>query len=504
MPGDLLVFACERLIAAGGEENLTDVETWLREWLIRNSESQQFDETLKAQVQLLLARGYFKAQRYDVARAEFTTVINRYPKTPQALEAQFGIGETYVAQKVYDQALAVFERLAQSRDTDVVVRAEFLRGVVAFQRGDVDEARDIFRAVLDRVPSIELADKALFRLSEIYGLEQRYLEQLTLLRTVGRLGRTSKRSHVPGQPLAIVVYDSDLGISRGHNRIPVIVTTEPGGDKELVYLTSAGAGKGLFRADLDTRLGQAAPNNRILELTGRDTVRCDYPEEFRAQFRRVPLSDVQIQVAADGKLEVASTKEFEEKKTTFSEELQKEVQQPQTQADQRVSQTRPLNQIKPGNPLYVRVTDPDRDLTNEPDPVIVKVAGDSGDQVQATLQETGPHTGVFEGHGQDGRTARRGHGDRRGHQPRRDPGHRPRPEDLLAERAGRPHAQGPDGGHEGPQTRGPREAHRARPGQPGSRPRRTAGQLRRRVLVPPGRQSAARIAWSPSPGPTAR
>lgn len=397
LPTDLLVFACERLIAAGGEENLNDVETWLREWLIRNSESKQFEDELKAQVQLLLARNYFKAERYDVARAEYTTTINRYPKTPQALEAQFGIGETYVSQKVYDQALAVFERLAQSRDTDVVVRAEFLRGVVAFQRGDVDEARDIFRSVLDRVPSIELADKALFRLSEIYGLEQRYLDQLTLLRTVGRLGRTSKRSHVPGQPLAIVVYDSDLGISRGHNRIPVHVTTEPGGDKELVYLTSAGAGKGLFRADLDTRLGQAEPNNRILELTGRDTIRCDYPEEFRAQFRRVPLSDVQITVAADAKLEVASTKEFEEKKVTFSEELQKEVQAPPTQTDQRVSQTRPLNQIKPGNPLYVRVTDPDRDLSNEPDPVIVKVAGDSGDQVQATLQETGPHTGVFEG-----------------------------------------------------------------------------------------------------------
>ena len=397
MPGDLLVFVCERLIAAGGEENLNDVETWLREWLIRNSESRQFDDTLKAQVQLLLARGFFKAQRFDVARAEFTTVINRYPKTPQALEAQFGIGETFVAQKVYDQALAVFERLAQNRDSEVVVRAEFLRGVVAFGRGDVDEARDIFRAVLDRVPSIEVADKALFRLSEIYGLEQRYLEQLTLLRTVGRLGRTSKRAHVPGQPLAIVVYDSDLGISRGHNRIPVVVTTEPGGDRELVYLTSAGAGKGLFRADLDTRLGQAAANNRILELTGRDTIRCDYPEEFREQFRRVPLSDVQIQVASDGKLEVASTKEFEEKKTTFSEELQKEVQQPQVPTDHRLSQARPLNQLKPGNPLYVRVTDPDRDLTGDSDPVIVKVAGDSGDQVQVALQETGPHTGVFEG-----------------------------------------------------------------------------------------------------------
>ena len=397
LPGDLLVFACERLIAAGGEENLADVETWLREWLVRNSESKQFDDALKAQVQLLLAQGYFKAQRYDVARAEFTTLVNRFPDTSHALEAQFGIGETFVAQKVYDQALAVFDRLAQSHEIDVVVRAEFLRGVVAFERDDVDEARDIFREVLGRVPSIEVADKALFRLSEIYGIEQRYLEQLTLLRTVGRLGRNSKRTHTPGQALSIVVYDSDLGISRGHNRIPVLVTTTPGGDKELIHLTSAGAGKGLFRADLDTRLGKAEPNNRMLELTGRDAIHCDYPEEFRGQFRSVPLSDVEIKIAADAKLDVASTKEFEEKKVTFSEQLQEEVDDPEEQTDPRMSQVRPLNQIKPGNPLYVRVTDMDRDMTDEPDEVIVKVAGDSGDQVQATLRETGPHNGVFEG-----------------------------------------------------------------------------------------------------------
>ncbi len=397
MPGDLLVFACERLIAAGGEQNLNDVETWLREWIIRNGDSSRFDDELKGQVQLLLARSYFKAQRFDVARAEFTTLVNRFPGTPNALEAEFGIGETFVAQKVYDQATAIFDRLAQSRDTDIVVRAEFLRGVVAFARGDVDESRDIFRAVLDRVPSVELADKALFRLSEIYGLEQRYLEQLTLLRTVGRLGRTSKRTHAPGRPLAIVVYDSDLGISRGHNRIPVLVTTVPGGDQEVIQLTSAGAGKGLFRADLDTRLGKAEPDNRILELTGNDVIHCDYPKEFREQFRSVPLSDVEIHIAADAELMVASTKEFEVEQVTFSEELQKEVEQPEDEQDPRLSQVRPLDQIKPGNPLYVRVTDEDRDQGDQPDEVTVKVAGDSGDQVQTTLQETGPHTGVFEG-----------------------------------------------------------------------------------------------------------
>jgi hypothetical protein len=54
-----------------------------------------------------------------------------------------------------------------------------------------------------------------------WGEAERYIDQLNLLRTVGRLGRTSKRRHVPGTPLSIVVHDGDLVISRGHNRIPV-------------------------------------------------------------------------------------------------------------------------------------------------------------------------------------------------------------------------------------------------------------------------------------------
>lgn len=395
LPADLLVFVCDRLIAAGGETNQEYVEEILRGWLVKWSESMQVDDPTKARMQLMLARNFFKAQRFDIARSEFTTVVNRYPGTPQATEAEFGIGETFMSQKVYDQAELVFEKLARSAEVDVVVRAEFLRGVLAFRRGDRDEARDIFRAVLERVPNVELANQALFNLAEVYGAEEKYIAQLNLLRTVGRLGRASKRRHVPGLPLSIVVHDSDLGISRGHNRIPVRVTTLPGGDSETVYLTGAGAGKGLFRADIDTRLGQASVDDGVLQLTGNDTIRCDYPEQFKAEFRNVPLSDVEIRVASDARFEVASSPILDQTEATFSQKLQDEVNE--ENADNRRSQVRPSDQIKPGNIVHLRVKDPDRDLTNEPDTIVVKLTADSGDQVQVKLMESGPHTGIFEG-----------------------------------------------------------------------------------------------------------
>ena len=395
LPADLVLFVCRQLIAAGTQENHDHVEEILRGWMVKNSESTQLTDSEKAAFQLLLAQNYFKAQRYDVARAEFTTLINRYPETSQAVEAEFGIGETYMAQKVYDQAELVFEKLANSQELNIVVRAEFLRGVLAFRRGDHDDARKIFSSVLERVPDIDLANQTLFNLAEIFGAEERYLDQLNLLRTVGRLGRASKRRHEPGMALSIVVHDSDLGLSRGHSRIEVIVTTEPGGDRETVYLTSGGASKGLFRVDLDTRLGSATPGDHVLQLTGRDVIHCDYPESFKKEFHNVPLSDVEIQIAADADFAVASSKIIDEKEESFAERLEREARE-EEEADQRVSQGRPKSEIKPGNPIYLRVKDSDRDLGDEADKITVKVVADSGDQVQAVLQETGPHTGLFE------------------------------------------------------------------------------------------------------------
>lgn len=401
VPVDLTTFVCESLMAASGEENHNKVEDIVRSWIIKNSESKTVEQELKSQMQYLLAKNYFGSKRYDVARSEYQTVINRYPDTQSAIEAEFGIGETFMAQKVYDQAEKVFEKLAGSQDAEIMVRAEFLRGMLAHRRGDNDEARDIFRTVLERVPNIELANKALFNLSEVYGDEERYMDQLQLLMTVGRLGRVSKRLHAPGMPLSIVVQDSDLGISRGHNRIPVIVRTIPGGDEELVYLTSGGAGKGLFRTDIDTELGPVNKGDKVLQLTGNDEIRSDYPDEFKSEFKSVPLSDVEIRVASDAQFEVASSRIIDEEEETFSERLEREAREREL-GDTRQSQQRPADQIKPGNPIYLRVKDGDRDLSDAQDTVVAKLVADSGDQVQVTLTETDPHSGVFEGTARSG------------------------------------------------------------------------------------------------------
>jgi TolA-binding protein len=402
LPLEIILFAAETHIAGGGEENHNEAEDILRSWLIKNAESKDVGVKDKAQVQLLLGRNYFKSGRFEVSRSEFASVKNQFPGTEEALEAEFGIGESFMAQKVFDKAEEIFSDLANSRNSTVVIRAEFLRGVLANRKGERDEARSIFRAVLERMPDVELANETLYNLAEVYGVEQRYTDQLELLRTVGRLGRDSKRWHSPGNALSIVVQDSDLGISRGEARIPVKISTEPGGDEEIAYLTSGGAGKGLFLAEIDTGLGAAVKADNLLQLTGMDTIMVDYPEEFKGQFKFHLLANNEIKIASDAEFEAASSHIEDAEEDTITRRLEEESMSPTETMISLRSNIRPSNQIKPGNLVYFRVEDKDRDLSDAREKVPVKIVATSGDEVRVDLEETAPHSGIFEGRAQTG------------------------------------------------------------------------------------------------------
>lgn len=395
LPVELLLYGAETHIAQGTPEDHERAEDILRGWMIKFGESKTVDIRDKSRVQLLLARNYQRAKQYDIARAEFTTVLNIYKDQPEAVDARFGIGETYMAQRVYDQAAEIFSDLAENPNPAIAIRANFLRGVLAIRQDNNQEARQIFLSVLEQAPDTELANETLYNLAEVYGIEQRFLTQLETLRTVGRLGQESKLWHTPGKALSVVVQDPDLGISRGDTRIPVIVSTDPGDDREESFLTSGGAGKGIFLTEFPTTLGEAKAGDGILQVTGGDVISVDYPEEFKKQFQFDFLSNTRLRIASDGSLAVASSEIINEDETTFTDALKKEMEG--REEEQSRSASRPKNQVKPGNLIYIQVKDGDRDLTVNPDKVSVKLTASSGDEVQLMIEEESQHGGVFRG-----------------------------------------------------------------------------------------------------------
>jgi len=395
LPVELLLFAAETHIAQGTPEDHQRAEDILRGWLMKFSEAENVDVRDKARIQLMLARNYQRASQYDIARAGFTTVLNIHKDQPEAIEARFGIGETYMAQKIYDQAGELFTELAESPVPAISIRANFLLGVLALRQENNDDARRIFLSVLESAPDAELANETLYNLAEVYGIEQRFLTQLETLRTVGRLGQESKLWQTPGNALPIVVQDPDLGISRGDTRIPVVVRTEPGNDEEKSFLSSGGAGKGIFLTEIPTILGIAKPGDGVLQVTGGDTITVDYPEDFKEQFQFEFLGNTRLRIASDGSLKVASSEIINRESATFTDKLKDEVEE--TDEEKPRSAIRPADQIKPGNLIYVQVKDGDRDVTAEPDSVPVRLTASSGDEVLIDLLEESAHGGVFTG-----------------------------------------------------------------------------------------------------------
>lgn len=396
LPVELLLFAAETHIAQGTPEDHERAEDILRGWLVKFGEAENVDARDKARIQLLLARNYQRASQFDIARAEFTTVLNIHKDQPEALEARFGIGETYMAQKVYDQATELFTDLAENPVPSVAIRANFLLGVLSLRQDDNDGARRIFLSVLENAPDAELANETLYNLAEVYGIEQRFLTQLETLRTVGRLGQESLQWQTPGNALPIVVQDPDLGISRGDTRIPVEVRTEPGNDIEQSFLSSGGAGKGIFLSEIPTELGVAKPGDGILQVTGGDTIIVDYPDDFKKQFQFEFLGNTRLRIASDASLEVASGEIIEEEDESFTDTLKQEIEEEDEEPQPRAA-IRPSDQVKPGNLIYVQVKDGDRDLSPAPDKLGVRLTTSSGDEVRIDLTETSSHGGVFQG-----------------------------------------------------------------------------------------------------------
>ncbi|MDA1013294.1 MAG: hypothetical protein O3A00_02450, partial [Planctomycetota bacterium] len=73
VPIDLLLFICNNHAAAGGDENHDLVEDILRGWQVKNTENAAIEKNDKARVQLMLAKNFYQARRYEIARSEYTT-----------------------------------------------------------------------------------------------------------------------------------------------------------------------------------------------------------------------------------------------------------------------------------------------------------------------------------------------------------------------------------------------------------------------------------------------
>ncbi len=95
----------------------------------------------------------FDKEDYAGARAAFESLLKKFPKSDQADNAQFWIGETYFRQSWYEKAILEYQKVIELYPQGNKVPAALLNQGMPFTAlGDKDNARLIFKELVDRFP----------------------------------------------------------------------------------------------------------------------------------------------------------------------------------------------------------------------------------------------------------------------------------------------------------------------------------------------------------------
>ncbi len=372
------------------ERNIEDRDTERAEALVKELTiwSRQAAGTFTAQQEADLKIAYadiaFQKGALQTARAWYRRVADAEEHQGTELQYQAALRSVKVDRvaKNFGSALAELDKLMLIRDDDLRKRTHFARAEVFFDQEKYADAYEEVSAVLKREPSH--AD-ALILLGKAQ-LEMRKLVDASEI----ELGVSrDQKLIVPGETIKINLNDPTLSVSGVGADIEVEIWAASG-DRERVMLHQLGDDKTKFRAEMPTKLAPPQTGDKVLQLLGRDSVRYGYSERFRAKMADLPPDpQVVIGVASDARLDV-SAGAFPARQG----ERRLNLEELGISTAQQALGTR---QVRPGNPVYVRVFDPDQSTTADVDEVIVSLETSSGDAItQLTLTETGTHTGEFE------------------------------------------------------------------------------------------------------------
>ena len=306
--------------------------------------------------------------------------------------------------KNYDAALQTLTDLELERIPEIWTEVRFARAEVYFDREDFDDAKDDVDSILARDPNH--ADSRIL-LGKIQLKRQKLMEA-----TEVELGSSSAQKNiVPGERLKVTLSDPTLAVSGAGTEIEVVVWATSG-DKETFFLRQFGDEKTKFRGEVATALGAPNPGDSTLQVIGDDEVFYAYSERFREKMNNIDEKrGGPITIASDATLMASARKLLTEAEQRSSDMqlLMEEVgagENSEAAAKAKIAagevkfdHERHIATIaKPGNPIHVRVSDPDRSRTAEIDELTISASASSGDSIsRVTLRETASHTGIFEG-----------------------------------------------------------------------------------------------------------
>ncbi len=114
-----------------------------------------------------LAKQAFDEGSLDIARDKFQELLDRYPKSKSADNAQFWIGEIFYREKWYEKAILEYQKVIENYPKGNKVQASLLKqGFAFYNLKDKPNSRLIFKELIKKYPGSNEAKIARKKLKE--------------------------------------------------------------------------------------------------------------------------------------------------------------------------------------------------------------------------------------------------------------------------------------------------------------------------------------------------
>lgn len=349
----------------------------------------------------------------DPERAMQTiTPLANDPNNPLRVQAVFLRADLLADTKDYNGAVEQLQVLEGSPDVVTKVRAKVKQAALLFDAGQREESKRMLADILVIYTDLPAINDAYL----LIGLDRfnagDFDGAYRALNQVGKPGAPPRESVAIGTPLEIKVADAKLNARVADIGLPVTVQATSG-DKEEVTLKAAFS-RGVYMGTIDTALGAPAKDG-ILQVQGGDKITVTYVdrmgEDGADKVRTITLdtkTDGQIVILSQAALSVYREVQDYQKKNILDDRWELVGKLPKTASaffrnpddgtlrkkGTRFDRTFITN-IKPGQSIFLELTEPDKDTSANKDSVQVELKTQTGKGIPVTLTETGEHTGIF-------------------------------------------------------------------------------------------------------------
>ncbi|MBC8097691.1 MAG: tetratricopeptide repeat protein, partial [Akkermansiaceae bacterium] len=284
----LLTISPLALAQAGGASSLVD------------------DKKAKALIEAGDAR--FEAGELTAAIDLYKSVIDRYPVSRWRFLARLKMGKQFLSEKKFDLALDQFRRVAveENKDADQVGDASLQVGICFYETGKFEEAFGELRKVVKLHPGTPYSNDAYYYIGQGHFKLGRFGNAIEAFKNVGTSIDPSTQEAQKldaGKRLYIKIDDKDLSAQAGDVGITAAVQTDSG-DKETITCFPVTTGASILIGSLRTQLGEAAPNDGVVQVIGSDKIKVTSIDKQTADAQLNVPRVKEIQVVGNARVKV--------------------------------------------------------------------------------------------------------------------------------------------------------------------------------------------------------